>query len=443
MTFSEFKTALRNHEEMEKRCNRTPDNGESDNVMTTKQGFQGNCFKCGKKGHKSKDCYSKEPKWYHKCKNSSHSTRDCRKLKPAKDAAKKSAEKGENITSSHSFVFTFNEQELSTRGKTTPNLLLDSGATSHIIVDREKFIDFDGKFNASSHFIELADGTKANVCLGRGNARVKFYDINGKLRDMVLDNALYIPSYKQNIFSVSAAIAKGASVSLEKEGKYFKVPNGTIFGIEQKGRLYYLNSISSSKNNASSLMQWHKIMGHCNFQDLQKLQNVVEGMKIADEQQCGCATCTQGKMCQTRSRKQDERAKIPIEFVHCDLAGPIHPVARDGFKYALCFVDDYTGFNKVYFLKQKSDTLEAMQKFLVDIAPFGKIKQIRTDNGTEFKSKNFESLFRKNLIRYETSAQYSPPQNGTVERMWRSLFEMARCLLLESEMKKVFQHMLS
>ena len=62
ITFSEFKTALRNHEETEKSCNRTPDNGESDNVMATKQGFQGNCFKCGKKGHKSKDCYSIEPK---------------------------------------------------------------------------------------------------------------------------------------------------------------------------------------------------------------------------------------------------------------------------------------------------------------------------------------------------------------------------------------------
>ena len=195
------------------------------------------------------------------------------------------------------------------------------------------------------------------MCLGRGNARVKLYDINRKLRDVVLDNALYILSYKQNIFSVSPAIEKGASVNLEKEGKYFKAPDGTIFGIEQKGRLYYLTSISCSKNNASSLMEWHKIMGHFNFQDLRKLQNVVEGMKIADEQQCRCTICTQGKMCQTRSQKPDERAKIPLEFVHCDLAGPIDPVARDGFKYALCFVDDYTGINMVYFLKQKSDTL--------------------------------------------------------------------------------------
>lgn len=90
---------------------------------------------------------------------------------------------------------------------------------------------------------------------GQGNAKVKLYDVNGKLRDVVLDNALYIPSYKQNIFSVSAAIVKGASVSLDREGKYFKTPDGSMFGIEQKRRLYYLNSISSSKNNASSLME--------------------------------------------------------------------------------------------------------------------------------------------------------------------------------------------
>ena len=135
MTFSEFKTALRKHEETEKSCNRAPNNDESDNVMATWQGFKGNCFKCGKKGRRSKDCYSKEKKWCHKCKNSTHSTRDCRKVKPAKDAANKSAENVENIASTHSFVFTFNEQELSTRGKTMPSLLLDTGATSHIIVD--------------------------------------------------------------------------------------------------------------------------------------------------------------------------------------------------------------------------------------------------------------------------------------------------------------------
>ena len=81
------------------------------------------------------------------------------------------------------------------------------------------------------------------------------------------------------MFSVSAVVEKGANVNLDRKEKYFKTPNGTKFKIEQKGRLYYLNSISSSQNNASSLMEWHKIMGHCNFQDLRKLANVVENRR--------------------------------------------------------------------------------------------------------------------------------------------------------------------
>ena len=38
----------------------------------------------------------------------------------------------------------------------------------------------------------------------------------------------------------------------------------------------------------------------------------------------------------------------------------------------------------VYFLKQKSDTTVGTERFLADTAPYGSIKRIRSDNGTEF-----------------------------------------------------------
>ena len=177
-------------------------------------------------------------------------------------------------------------------------------------------------------------------------------------------------------------------------------------------------------------------MGHCNFNDLQTLPDVVKGMKISGNQYSECSICTQGKMCQIRNRELDERAKMPLESVHCDLAGSIDPVARGNFNYTLCFVDDFTGIHMIYFLMEKSDTFEVTQHFLADSAPFAIVKRIRSDNGGTFTSANFRSLLRKNKIKHDTCAPYSPHQNGMVERSWRSLLEMARCLLLESKLPK-------
>ena len=92
----------------------------------------------------------------------------------------------------------------------------------------------------------------------------------------------------------------------------------------------------------------------------------------------------------------------------------------------------------MYFLKSKSDTVAATQNFLADTASYGEVKCIRSDNGGEFISQKFESLLEKNKIKHEKSTSYSPHQNGTAERHWRTLFEMGRCLLLHSNLSKEF-----
>ena len=90
----------------------------------------------------------------------------------------------------------------------------------------------------------------------------------------------------------------------------------------------------------------------------------------------------------------------------------------------------------VYFLKTKSDTFDATKKFLADIAPFGQIKTLRSDNGTKFTYSGFESLLVQNKVMDEFSAPYSPHQNGTVEQGWRTVFDMARCMLIEANLPK-------
>ncbi|KAF2345349.1 Integrase catalytic core [Trinorchestia longiramus] len=159
------------------------------------------------------------------------------------------------------------------------------------------------------------------------------------------------------------------------------------------------------------------------------LEGVTKGMKITNKGNFHCKICVQGKMCHYRSRDPDEKSKKPLELVHSDLAGPISPTSFENSMHVMSFVDDFSGLIFVYFLKSKSDSDEAFKKFLTDSAPFGSVKRLRTDNGTEYSSRLFKAVVMDNKIKHEFTAPYSPHQSGTAERSWRSLFEMARMRL--------------
>ena len=76
----------------------------------------------------------------------------------------------------------------------------------------------------------------------------------------------------------------------------------------------------------------------------------------------------------------DCKATKILTLVYSDLAGPIQPLAKDGYKYVLNFIDDYSGLTILYFLKHKSDIFLAMTKYLADITPYSHVKCLRTDN---------------------------------------------------------------
>lgn len=438
MTFSKFKVTLKSHEETLK--SKESHKGGEYSVMSMKHSNKIVCYSCNRPGHKSPDCPDKAPRssdrkwsrWCDNCKTSTHDTRECRRNR-------NSAKSITNSDDRHAFAFQICVNEDLSNCNTVSeynSLLVDCGATAHMINDRSKFIEFDEKFNASEHFIELADGTRtAGLVAGKGVALYQIHDYDGNQREITLNDALYIPSFKQNIFSVHAATQKGAFVNFEQESAYVQSPDGTTFPVTNRGKLYYLNSISTN-SGARTAEEWHKVLGHCNYDSLFELQKVVKGMKFTDKITPECEVCIQGKMTQHFNRKADAKATKPLEFIHTDLAGPITPTAREGLLYAMVFVDDYTGTIFVYFLKKKSDALQATKKFLADCAPYGTVKCIRSDNGGEYISHEFEQLLIDNKIKHETSAPYSPHQNGTAERCWRSLFDMARCLVFDSKLPK-------
>jgi len=58
-----------------------------------------------------------------------------------------------------------------------------------------------------------------------------------------------------------------------------------------------------------------------------------------------------------------------------------------------------------------------------------KIKVLRTDNGGEFCSKEFEEFCKKCGIARQKTTPYTPEKNGVVRRMIKTLMERARSML--------------
>ena len=186
-------------------------------------------------------------------------------------------------------------------------MLVDCGATAHILTEKSKFTSFEQNFDVNNHCIELADGSNG-IVQGRGTAKVCVQSSDGEPREVSLENVLYIPLYRHNIFSILAATEKGATANFRPTSAELVAPNGTTFDIRKSGELYYLNSVANHTGESHTLKEWHMISGHCNVKDVIKLETVVEGMKISDKSDFQCDVCTMSKMTQSFSRETDLRA---------------------------------------------------------------------------------------------------------------------------------------
>ena len=70
------------------------------------------------------------------------------------------------------------------------NFLVDCKTTEHVITDKSKFINFDQNIEPWNHFVELADGSRANnIVLKRGNACIYLWNSNGHICRCILKNA--------------------------------------------------------------------------------------------------------------------------------------------------------------------------------------------------------------------------------------------------------------
>ena len=95
--------------------------------------------------------------------------------------------------------------------------LVDSGATHHIITDKSKFVFLDCNYDPMQHNLTLANGsTEFGKIKGKGVAYIIVRDEDGNPRRIMLSDALYVPSFTQNILSVMSLVDNGMELLMKK-----------------------------------------------------------------------------------------------------------------------------------------------------------------------------------------------------------------------------------
>ncbi|GJT42892.1 retrovirus-related pol polyprotein from transposon TNT 1-94 [Tanacetum coccineum] len=134
---------------------------------------------------------------------------------------------------------------------------------------------------------------------------------------------------------------------------------------------------------------------------------------------------------QSHKPKSEDTNQEKLYLLHMDLYGPMRVASVNGKKYILVIVHDYTWFTWVKFLASKDEAPNFIIKFLkmIQVRLNATVRNIRTDNGTEFVNQTLRDYYGQVGISHKTSVERTQQQNGVVKRRNRTLVEAARTML--------------
>ncbi len=154
-----------------------------------------------------------------------------------------------------------------------------------------------------------------------------------------------------------------------------------------------------------------------------------------------CEPCLAGKLHRGPIPKSaSHRAAFALGLIHSDLHGPISTQTRQGWKYWITFIDDFSCYWTVIPLRKKSDAFDAFKRFkaLAENQLNAKIKCLRDDKGGEYMSTEMDLFLKAAGISRQHTVRNEPHQNGVAERANRTLGEGMTAMLTEAKLPASF-----
>ncbi|GJT28692.1 retrovirus-related pol polyprotein from transposon TNT 1-94 [Tanacetum coccineum] len=266
-------------------------------------------------------------------------------------------------------------------------------------------------------------------------------------KDLVLSNVLHVPNITKNLISGPILSNKGFKLVIESD-KLVITKGGVYVG---KGYLdeglfklsvvtddNVINNNNAGTSTASVYMidpsfLWHSRLGHVNFRSLQRMINLGMLPKCSKDKISKCEICVESKYT-SHSHKSVEKSNEILGLIHTDLCDFKATPSRGGKNYYITFIDDCSKFCYVYLINTKDEALNMFKTYKAEVENQldKKIKILRSDRGGEYESNDFAEFCSTFGIVHQTTAPYTPQQNGVAERKNRTLKNMINSMLITS-----------
>ena len=118
------------------------------------------------------------------------------------------------------------------------------------------------------------------------------------------------------------------------------------------------------KNETTEL--WHMKLSHVSYSklDMMMRKSMLKGLpQLEVRTNMVCAGCQYGKAHLFSYEESKFKAKEPFELIHYNVFGPVKQASIGGMRYMVTFIDDFSRYLWVFFMKEKSETLSKFKEF--------------------------------------------------------------------------------
>ena len=177
-------------------------------------------------------------------------------------------------------------------------------------------------------------------------------------------------------------------------------------------------------------MLWHRRFRHMGFDNLARLQHadITTGIKVSESQfnaagQTACDFCIMAK--QHKISRRSSKSDSSQELLHMDMCGPLEVQSLGGSRYLSTYLDDFSKLAVIVLLALKSDVLATTMLVIRCLEQLSgrSLVKARSDNCTEYVNKNLAQFFNSKGVVHETTARYTPEQNGAAGRLNRMIVQ--------------------